>query len=144
MRSLLISSITRNSNRWGLSESGWFQLTSHLSDLEEWEYTHSMWSHCSWWLEITPKQITKDVILLVVDCSFAYNAILGHLTLNSWKTVTSTYHLMIKFPTEYGVGEVWGDQVAVHECYIAMLEMFTHQIGRNVQVYVNDMLVKGQ
>ena len=48
-----------------------------------------------------PQQITKDVTFLVVDCSFAYNAILGRLTLNSWKTVTSTYHLMIKFPIEY-------------------------------------------
>ena len=48
-----------------------------------------------------PQQITKDVTFLVVDCSFAYNAILGRLTLNSWKTVTSIYHLMIKFPIEY-------------------------------------------
>ena len=30
---------------------------------------------------------------------------------------------MIKFPTEYGVGEVRGDQVAAQEYYIAMLEM---------------------
>ena len=50
-----------------------------------------------------PQQITKDVTFLVVDCSSVYNAILGHPTLNSWKVVTSTYHLMIKFPTEYGV-----------------------------------------
>ena len=33
---------------------------------------------------------------------------------------------MIKFPTEYGVGEVRGDQVAVREWYIAMLEMDDH------------------
>ena len=33
---------------------------------------------------------------------------------------------MIKFPTEYGVGEVCGDQVATRECYIAMLEMDDH------------------
>ena len=36
------------------------------------------------------RQITKDIMFLVIDCSFAYNAILGRLTLNSWKTVTST------------------------------------------------------
>ena len=30
-----------------------------------------------------PQQITKDVTLLVVNCSFAYNAILGKPTLNS-------------------------------------------------------------
>ena len=45
-----------------------------------------------------PQQTTKDVTFLVVDCSFAYNVILGRPTLNSWKVVTSTYHLMIKFP----------------------------------------------
>ena len=30
---------------------------------------------------------------------------------------------MIKFPTEYGVGEVRGDQVVACECYITMLKM---------------------
>ena len=34
---------------------------------------------------------------------------------------------MIKFPTEYGVGEVRGDQVAAREYYIVMLEMDDHQ-----------------
>ena len=53
-----------------------------------------------------PQQIANDVTFLVVDCSSAYNAILGRPTLNSWKAVTSTYHLMIKFPTNYGVGEL--------------------------------------
>ena len=36
------------------------------------------------------------------------------------------YYLMIKFPTEYEVGEVRRDQVAACECYIAMLEMDDH------------------
>ena len=40
--------------------------------------------------------------------------------------MTLTYHLMIKFPTEYDVGKVRGDQVAARECYIAMLEMDGH------------------
>ena len=30
---------------------------------------------------------------------------------------------MIKFPTEYGMGEVRGDQAVACKCYIAMLEM---------------------
>ena len=34
---------------------------------------------------------------------------------------------MIKFPTEYGIRELRGDQVATRECYIAMLEMEDHQ-----------------
>ena len=53
----------------------------------------------------------------------SYNAIIGRPTLNSWKAVTSTSHLSVKFPTEYGVGEVQGDQVAARKCYLAMLAM---------------------
>ena len=34
---------------------------------------------------------------------------------------------MIKFPTEYGIGELRGNQVTARECYIAMLEMEDHQ-----------------
>ena len=74
-----------------------------------------------------PQQIIQDVTFLVVDCSSAYNGIIGRPTLNSWKAAIMTYHLMIKFPTEYGIGELRGDQVAARECYIAMLEMEDHQ-----------------
>ena len=73
-----------------------------------------------------PQQIAKDVTFLVVDCSSVYNAILGRPTFNSWKAVTLTYHLMIKFPTNYGVGELRGDQVAARECYVAMMEIDDH------------------
>ena len=70
-----------------------------------------------------PQQVTKEVNFLMVDCSSSYNAIIGRLTLNSWKTVMSTYHLSVKFPTEYGVGQVQRDQLAARECYLAMLAM---------------------
>ena len=80
-----------------------------------------------------PQQITKDVTFMVVDYLPVYNAILGRPTLNSWKAVTSTYHLMIKFPTEYGVREVRGDQIAMRECYIAMLEMDDHLQTMNIE-----------
>ena len=70
-----------------------------------------------------PRQITKDVNFLAVDCSSFYNAIIGRLTLNSWKVITSTYHLLVKFPTEHGVGQVQEDQLAARECYLAMLAM---------------------
>ena len=74
-----------------------------------------------------PQQITKDVTFLVVNCSSTYNGILGRPTLNSWKAATSTYHLMIKFPTEHEIRELQGDQVAACKCYIAMLEMEDRQ-----------------
>ena len=40
---------------------------------------------------------------------------------------------MIKFPTEYEVGEVRGDQVAASKCYIAMLEMDNHLQTMNIE-----------
>ena len=79
------------------------------------------------------QQITKDVTFLVVDCSSTYNAILGQPTLSSWKAKTLIYHLMIKFPIEYRVGEVRGDQVAARECYIAMLEMDDYLQAMNIE-----------
>ena len=70
-----------------------------------------------------PQQVARDVNFLVVDCSSSYNAIIRRPTLNSWKAVTSTYHLSVKFPTEHGIGQVQGDQLAARECYLAMLAM---------------------
>ena len=55
-----------------------------------------------------PQQITKSVNFLVVDCLSSYNAIIGRPTLNSWKAVTSTYHLSVKFSTKYGIGRAHG------------------------------------
>ena len=52
---------------------------------------------------------------------------------NSWKAVTLTCHLMIKFPTDYGVGELGKDQVATRECYIEMLEMDNHLQTMNIE-----------
>ena len=70
---------------------------------------------------------------LVVDCSSSYNAIIGRPTLNSWKAVTSTYHLSVKFSAEYGVEEVQGDQLAARECYLAMLAMDEQTQTMNIE-----------
>ena len=80
-----------------------------------------------------PKQITREVIFLIVDCSSTYNAILGRPTLNLWKVVTLTYHLMIKFPTDYKVRKLCRNQVATHECYVAMMEMDDHLQAMNIE-----------
>ena len=63
-----------------------------------------------------PQQITKLINFLVMDCSSSYNAIIGRPTLNSWKAVTSIYHLSVKFPIEHGIGQAQGDQLAAREC----------------------------
>ena len=64
-----------------------------------------------------PKVSTVMVDFLVVDRPSAYNAIIGRPGLNKLRAATSTYHLMMKIPTEVGIGEVKGDQLAVRRCY---------------------------
>ena len=64
-----------------------------------------------------PKVSTVMVDFLVVDRPFAYNAIISRPGLNKLRATTSTYHLMMKFPTEEGVGEVKGDQLVAKRCY---------------------------
>ena len=80
-----------------------------------------------------PQQIAKEVNFLVVDCSSSYNAIIGRPTLNSWEAVTSTYHLFVKFPTDYGIRQVQGDQLIVREYYLAMLAMDKHVQTMNIE-----------
>ena len=56
-----------------------------------------------------PRQLTRQLDFLVVDCPLSYNVIIGRPTLNKWKAATPTYCLKVKFPTDNGVGEVKGD-----------------------------------
>ena len=70
-----------------------------------------------------PKQVTASVEFLVVNCSSAYNVIIGHPTLNKLRAVTSTYHLLDRFLTEHSIGELKGDQAAARECYFASSEL---------------------
>jgi hypothetical protein len=68
-----------------------------------------------------PRLSTVMVDFLVINRPSAYNAIVGRPTLNKLKAATSTYHLMMKFPMEEGVGVVRDDQLTSRKCYnIAM------------------------
>ncbi|KAK3009517.1 hypothetical protein RJ639_014923 [Escallonia herrerae] len=60
----------------------------------------------------------EGVIALPVTIPSAYNAILGRPAINQLQVVVSTYHLKIKFPMEYGIGEVKGDQTVARHCYV--------------------------
>nr|XP_023871775.1 uncharacterized protein LOC111984375 [Quercus suber] len=67
-----------------------------------------------------PRQLTRQIEFLVVDCPLSYNVIVGRPALNKWKASTSTYCLKVKFPTENGIGEVRGEQILARECYQAV------------------------
>ena len=68
-----------------------------------------------------PRQLTRQLDFLVVDCPSSYNVIIRRPTLNKWKSATSTYCLKVKFPTENGIDKVRGDQILARECYQAVL-----------------------
>ncbi|KAL5562775.1 hypothetical protein UlMin_032522 [Ulmus minor] len=50
----------------------------------------------------SPCQHIQAVDFVLVDCPSPYNAIIGRPTLNKIRAVTSTYHLLVKFPTVGG------------------------------------------
>ena len=58
-----------------------------------------------------PYQKTLRLTLLVIKVHSTYNAILGCPGLNAFRAMVSTYHLLVKFPTPYRVGEMRGDQL---------------------------------
>ena len=69
-----------------------------------------------------PYQATTTARFLIIDASSAYNMLLGRPSLNVIKAIPSAYHMMIKFPTESGVGMVRGDQRVARECYSASVK----------------------
>ena len=94
-----------------------------------------------------PRQTTKLLTFLVVDCLFAYNIILGRTALNAFQAITSTYHIAIKFPTDLGVGTVRGEQTVARECYVASLKevkLKEAMIIEGLDAWDEDELVKGE
>ncbi|RRT31201.1 hypothetical protein B296_00056810 [Ensete ventricosum] len=65
-----------------------------------------------------PRSKTLLVSFMVVKLPSAYNAIIGHPTLNRLRTVVSTYHRILKFPTRTGVDEVRSDPRESMQCYL--------------------------
>ncbi|PON33959.1 hypothetical protein PanWU01x14_348440 [Parasponia andersonii] len=76
---------------------------------------------------------------LVVDCPSAFNVVLGRPTLRELRAVTSIYHLTMKFPTQYGVGEVRGNQYDARICYNNSLKLAAKDMtSRAMMVHLSD------
>ncbi|KAJ8483716.1 hypothetical protein OPV22_016201 [Ensete ventricosum] len=71
-----------------------------------------------------PRSKTLLVSFMVVKLPSAYNAIIGRPTLNRLRTVVSTYHRILKFPTRVGVGEVRSDPRESRQCYLTATTLF--------------------
>ena len=64
-----------------------------------------------------PKCVTVNVNFVVVDSPPVYNTIIGRITQHLIQGVASTYHLLMKFPTPFGIGVCEGIQTLSRETY---------------------------
>ena len=64
-----------------------------------------------------PRESCIMVDFLVIDQLSAFNTVLGRPSLRALKAITSIYHLLMKFPTPNGVGQVRGNQEEARRCY---------------------------
>ena len=69
-----------------------------------------------------PCQATMAIKFLIVDTPLAYNMLLGRPSLNAIRAIPSAYHMVVKFPTENGVGTVRGDQRVAREYYLTSMK----------------------
>ncbi|GAV60876.1 hypothetical protein CFOL_v3_04404 [Cephalotus follicularis] len=60
---------------------------------------------------------SRQMTFLVVDTPSPYNVIIGPPGLNLMEAIVSTRHLLMKFSTKFGEGEVRGDQQVTRQCY---------------------------
>ena len=71
----------------------------------------------------------KEVIVtfIVVRSFSPYTAILGRPWIHAMKAVPSTLHVKVKFPTEYGVTVVRGNQRVARQCLVTAVRWKNEQ-----------------
>ena len=72
-------------------------------------------------LPVLAGPINLQTEFIVIHGSSPYNAIMGRDWLHRMRAVPSTLHHKLRFPTEDGIMEVNGDQVAAKQCVLAVI-----------------------
>ena len=74
----------------------------------------------------------KEVIVtfIVVRSFSPYTTILGRPWIHAMKAVPSTLHVKVKFPIEYGVAVVRGNQRVARQCLVAAVRWKSEQLGQ--------------
>lgn len=75
---------------------------------------------------------TLQIEFLVINTPSPYNTILGCPWIHQMEAVPSTYHQLIRFPTEHGVEQISRDQVVSKHCFMAALK--AKQLYNQVQI----------
>ncbi|XP_074342287.1 uncharacterized protein LOC141679782 [Apium graveolens] len=68
-----------------------------------------------------PCKVWKMIKFHVISASSSFNAILGRTTITALRAITSISHLKMKFPTDFGIGKMTGDQAIERQCYLTTL-----------------------
>ena len=104
---------------------------------------------------------TERIRFFVMDKNVqsSYNIIMGRVGLKKFEAVPSIVHQSLKFPINFGVGVVKGDQKVARECYYSSVEQeeleesrkktTTYQVDEGTEIETLDprdesQLVKGQ
>ncbi|XP_034704137.1 uncharacterized protein LOC117928351 [Vitis riparia] len=76
--------------------------------------------------------VTLNVQFSVVQDLSPFNVILGRSWLHCMKAIPSTYHQMVSFLTEDGQINLYGSQLAAHQCYQIAREAGTSQEDKSL------------
>ncbi|XP_028085902.1 uncharacterized protein LOC114286872 [Camellia sinensis] len=83
-------------------------------------------------LPVVAETKTLQIEFLVFNRPSPYNAILARPWIHQMEAVPSTYHQVIRFPTEHGVEQISRDQVASKHCFMAAMK--AKQLCNRVQI----------
>jgi len=73
------------------------------------------------------------------NVQFAYNVIMVRVGLKKFEVVPSTVHQCLKFPTNFGVGVIKGDQKVARECYYSSAgQEDLEELKKNTNTYQVD------
>uniref|UniRef100_A0A2N9F8L8 Uncharacterized protein n=1 Tax=Fagus sylvatica TaxID=28930 RepID=A0A2N9F8L8_FAGSY len=70
-------------------------------------------------LKVHTGPISLETEFVVIDVPSPYTAIMGRRWLHRLKAVPSSFHQKLRFPTDFGIMEIKGDQVASKQCIMA-------------------------
>lgn len=81
----------------------------------------------------------------VISAFSNYNAILGRTTLAALRAITSIPHLKMKLPTNFGIGEMVGDQKMTRECYLTIIMLRNsnyedHAVNQVVEIAFHEII----
>lgn len=83
-----------------------------------------MWPIGKVTLNVRAGSIILPTDFLVVDVPSTYNAIIGRRWLHKMKSISSTYHQMIKYPGADGIECIRGNQKAAQQCLVQIVQKF--------------------